>query len=532
MTTLTTVDDDRAAVLSVAEDAGRVDEAFRERFDAQLPALHAALREQGDGLEQLTRLVVAASAAWNARPLELKVRDGQRAADPDWFQSPRMLAVTCFADRYAGNLAGVRDQIGYLRDLGLTLLHLQPLFDASRDENGRPRVDPRIGSTAQLRDLAADLRTSGIALALDLPPGDDPVADLLFLANLGVDVVRVDAAKMDAANVDAASSLPKRRVLRAVAALAAPGVLLAGAAGDDGDADLVTDANAALIWEALATRDARLLQRTIDRRPTPPADATWLTHVRDADALSWTFDDEDTGALGIDPTEHRRFLARFYTGRFDGSFARGLSVAGEDAGADDGGTDGGDGTAVAGTTASLAGIEAGDAAGEDRVVLAHAIALAIGGIPVLYLGDEVAQLNDHSFADDPERRDDARWVHRGNRPRDQYARRGDADTAAGRVHRRLTKLISVRQSTAEFAGGALTGFRVPLPAVVGFQRVGDDSVVLVLANVGDEAAEVDALTLSGFERTAVDLVHGTEIDLDEGVQLAPHGFVWLRVSPV
>lgn len=97
------------------------------------------------------------------------------------------------------------------------------------------------------------------------------------------------------------------------------------------------------------------------------------------------------------------------------------------------------------------------------------------------------------------------------------------------MHRRLTKLIAVREGTPEFAGNALVGFRTPDPAVLGYQRRGDDSVILVLANVGDEQSLIDPLTLSGFDRTAHDLVLGVDVDLDEGLALPAHGFVWLRV---
>ena len=163
------------------------------------------------------------------------------------------------------------------------------------------------------------------------------------------------------------------------------------------------------------------------------------------------------------------------------------------------------------------------------MVLAHALALSTGGIPLLYLGDEVAQLNDYSYADDPLRRGDSRWVHRGNRPRDRYAQRTDLSTPAGRIHRRLTKLVAARQQSPELAGNALIGFRTPHPSVVGYQRPGEDTRVLVLANVGDAEVQVDPLTLSGFESAAFDLVHDTEVDLEEGLALPPHGFVWLRV---
>ncbi|ODT27464.1 MAG: amylosucrase [Microbacterium sp. SCN 70-27] len=629
MTALTTLEADRAAALDAMERAGRVDDDFLTRFDAQFPRLHDLFARlyggRGDGQEQLAMLAAEASSAWNARPLELKVRDEQRLADPEWFASERALGGVCYVDRFAGNLAGIRDQIPYFRELGLSYLHLMPLFDAPEGDNdggyavsSYRRVNPSLGTMAQLSELAADLRTSGISLVLDFvfnhtsnehdwaraavagdpayedfylifPDREMPDAyerttreifpddhagsfvqlddgrwiwstfyhyqwdlnyanpavframagEMLFLANQGVEVLRMDAVAFIWKQLGTScESLPEAHMLlqafNAVLAMAAPGMVFKSEAivhPDEvvayispGECQLsYNPLQMALTWEALATRDGRLLQDALERRHALPAGTAWVNYVRSHDDVGWTFADEDAAALGIDGYGHRQFLNRFYTGRFDGSFARGVAFQENPATGD---------ARVTGTTASLAGIEAGDAGGEDRVLLAHALALSTGGIPLLYLGDEVAQLNDYSYADDPVCRGDSRWVHRGNSPRDRYAQRGNLDTAAGRVFRRLTKLIAVRQSAPELAGNDLIGFRTPYTSVIGYQRPGQATRVLVLANVGDREVRIDPLTLSGFERNAFDLIHDVELDLDEGIDLPAHGFVWLRVTPL
>ncbi|MEZ5187629.1 MAG: alpha-amylase family protein [Microbacterium sp.] len=629
MTALTSLEIDRVAALDAAEAAGRVDDAFLARFDVQFPRLHGFFAElygaRPDGQQQLAETVAAASTAWNTRPLELKVRDAQREAEPGWFESERMLGGVCYVDRYAGNLEGIREQIPYFRELGLTYLHLMPLFDAPEGDNdggyavsSYRRVNPSLGTMAQLTELAADLRTAGISLVLDfifnhtsnehewaqkavagedgfedfylifpdreMPdayelttreifPDDHPgsfvqledgrwiwstfyhyqwdlnyanpavframAGEMLFLANQGVEVLRMDAVAFIWKRLGTScESLPEAHLLlrafNAVLALAAPGMVFKSEAIVHPD-EVVTyishgecqlsynPLQMALTWEALATRDGRLLQDALEHRHALPEGTAWVNYVRSHDDVGWTFADEDAAALGIDAFAHRQFLNRFYTGRYDGSFARGVAFQENPATGD---------ARVAGTTASLAGVEAGDAAGEDRVVLAHALALSTGGIPLLYLGDEVAQLNDYSYADDPLRRGDSRWVHRGNRPRDRSAQRTDLSTPAGRIHRRLTKLVAARQQSPELAGNALIGFRTPHPSVVGYQRPGADATVLVLANVGDAEVQIDQLTLSGFEREAFDLVHDSDIDLADGIVLRPHGFVWLRVTPL
>ena len=99
-------EDDRDAALAEAAAAGRLDDDFLERFDAQFPRLHGLFTrlygDRPDGQAQLAQIVATASASWNSRPLDLKVRDRQRASDPDWFQSERMLGGVCYVDRFGG----------------------------------------------------------------------------------------------------------------------------------------------------------------------------------------------------------------------------------------------------------------------------------------------------------------------------------------------------------------------------------------------------------------------------------------------
>ncbi|CAL4858900.1 DUF3459 domain-containing protein [Microbacterium sp. MM2322] len=476
MSTIGTVEDELAATLSAVAERTRVDDAVAGRIRRHFPALHAALATRGASSADLAELVTTAVVAANARSLDLKVHGEQRAANTTRTASRFALGAACYADRYAGNLAGLRDEIPALRDLGVSVLHVQSPFARRADGTvDLRRGDPGLGSIDRLSDLAGDLRLSGISLAVDVPASDDLstlIDDLLFLAGRGVEVFLLS----DRAAVDIAA---------AVLAIGAPGVDV-----------LPASPGSAPLWQALATGDAAPLQRAIERRDG----STDVAAVRDADAVIW---ETDAAALTARYTD-------------ESSFGRGLA------------TDGG----VAGTTASLAGVEAGDPLGEARVALAHALVLSVPGLPMLWLGDEVGQLNDPTFRDDPERRDDARWTHRGQKPRDRYAQKTDAATSAGRIHRDLTKLIAVRHTTPEFDGADLIGFGVPVPSVVGYQRPGDGAVVLVLANVADEPAHIPAVTLSGFASTALDLIEGVEADISEGLTLPACGFRWLRVSPV
>jgi amylosucrase len=611
------------------------DPAFDARLARSFPTLHALFGrlygERDDALDALSGVVADAAASWADRPDDLKAADARREADTGWYLSNRMLGGVCYVDRYAGDLAGVRARIPEFVELGLTYLHLMPLFavpegnsDGGYAVSSYRAVAPHLGTIDDLQALAAELRANGISLVLDfifnhtasnhewarkavagepgyedfylvfpdrtMPdayektvreifPDDHPgsfvqlpdgrwiwatfhsfqwdlnyanpavframAGEMLFLANLGVDVLRMDAVAFIWKRLGTpCESLPEAHLLlqafNAVLRIAAPSLLFKSEAivhPDEvveyislGECQLsYNPLQMALTWEALATRDPRMLRQALERRHALPEGCTWVNYVRGHDDIGWTFADEDAAEFGIDGFDHRRFLNAFYVNRFPGSFARGVPFQENPRTGD---------ARVAGTTASLAGIEAGDAHGVDRVLLAHAIALSTGGIPLIYLGDEVAQLNDYSYVDDPATADDSRWVNRPRYPAEAYARRHDASTPAGAVYAGLTRLIRVRRETPELAAGDLVPFDAKHPAVLGYQRPGVtdaaasvDTAVLCLANVGDSPATIDALTLSGFAPEAHELITDRRTTLDRGIVLEPCHVAWLRVRP-
>src|SRR3712207_2144912 len=153
----------------------------------------------------------------------------------------------------------------------------------------------------------------------------------------------------------------------------------------------------ALIRNSLATRVAPLLQQALERRSALPSGTALANQLGSHEDIGWTFADKDAAKRGSRGYWHRRFLNQFFVNRFEGSFARGVPFQDNPRTGD---------CRIAGTTASLAGLEAGDPGAVDRIVLAHAIVLSTGGLPLLYLGDEVGQLNDYGYVDEPGHADD------------------------------------------------------------------------------------------------------------------------------
>lgn len=603
------------------------DDVFGQRLDRHFPELcglfHGLYKTREDWLDQLTALVVQCARSWQERPAALKAVDAAREGNSHWFLSNNMLGGVCYVDRYADSLDGVRARIPYFKELGLTYLHLMPLFlapephsDGGYAVSSYRKVNPKLGTMEQLRELAAELRDNGISLVVDfifnhtsnehewarraaagdpeysdyfwiypdrtMPdafertvreifPDDHPgsfvplpdgrwvwatfhtyqwdlnyanpavframAGEMLFLANQGVDILRMDAVAFIWKQLGTpCENLPEAHLLlrafNAVCRLAAPSLLFKSEAIvhpdevalyiDPAECQLsYNPLQMALIWESLATRDVALLSQALERRHNIPAGTSWVNYVRSHDDIGWTFADEDAAELGISGFDHRRFLNAFYVNRFPGSFARGVPFQDNPRTGD---------CRICGTTASLCGLEDDPDHAIERILLAHSVAFSTGGIPLLYLGDEVGQLNDYQYALEEGHDADSRWVHRPHYPAEQYARRHDPATPEGRIFSGLRRMTEVRASTPELAGTRLIGFRTNSPGVLGFQRPGEASTVLVLANFSDGVRQLPAVTFSGFGAAAVELLSGATLRLADGIALAPHQYVWLRVT--
>ena len=272
--------------------------------------------------------------------------------------------------------------------------------------------------------------------------------EMLALANVGVEVLRLDAVAFIWKQLGTGcENLPEAHILiqafNAVARIAAPAMLFKSEAIVHPD-EVVKYIRSdecqlsynpllmALLWNSLATREVRLLAHSMKARFKIPTGCAWVNYVRCHDDIGWTFSDEDAAQLGINGYDHRQFLNAFYTERFEGTFARGLPFQENPKTGD---------CRISGTGASLAGLE--KALTEEtavevelairRILLIHGIILTIGGVPLLYLGDEIGMLNGYGYYDDPAKAGDSRWVHRPFMDWSKAAQRNDADYR-GRPH--------------------------------------------------------------------------------------------------
>jgi amylosucrase len=362
--------------------------------------------------------------------------------------------------------------------------------------------------------------------------------DLLAIANLGVEFLRMDAVAFVWKRMGTScENLPEAHTLlrayNALARIAAPSLLFKSEAIVHPD-DVVkyispqecqisyNPLQMALLWNSLATREVNLLQQALEQRHALPAGTAWVNYVRSHDDIGWTFADEDAIHHGIQGWDHRQFLNRFYVNRFDGSFARGVPFQDNPATGD---------CRISGTCASLCGLEQSDPLAVARILLLHGVAMAAGGIPLIYLGDEVGTTNDFGYLDEPGKAADSRWVHRPRRHAERYAQRHDADTEAGRVFTGLKRLVDARRSTPALAGNRLIGFRTRNPHVLGFTRPGAGGGLLVLANFSDHPQAIGAEVLQAQPEQLFDRLTGQRHAVRRGLSLGPCQMVWLSPEP-
>jgi amylosucrase len=282
-----------------------------------------------------------------------------------------------------------------------------------------------------------------------------------------------------------------------------------------------------LLWNSLATRKVRLLSQALANRFRIHPETAWVNYVRVHDDIGWTFSDEDAAVLGMNGYDHRRFLNEFYRGRFEGSFARGLPFQENPRTGD---------CRISGTCASLAGLEkAIDEEGPEEIVLAirrilliHGIILTAGGIPLLYLGDEIGTLNDYTYLDDPAHQRDSRWVHRPRADWAKYAKRNDPNSIEGCIYQGLRKLISLRRELDAFSGGELEMIPTLNDHVLGFQRVHAGQQAFVFANFSEEPLTVPFHAIQPYIAGTHHRIHGlSRFTPGEDLVLEPLDFLVL-----
>ncbi|MEJ2156254.1 MAG: amylosucrase [Desulfobacteraceae bacterium] len=611
---------------------------FKNRLNGEWERLFVCLHQlygwQYDFFYTLELMLDMLIKNWLHRPRKLLALDEKRERDPLWYLSEDMVGIVLYVDLFSDNLAGLHNHIPYFEKLGVTYLHLMPLFSVPHGESDGGyavsdyrAVNPDLGTMEELSSLADALRERGISLVLDFvfnhtsdehvwarkAKSGDPefmnyyftfsdralvdrfqeylrdifptvrrgsftwcddlqrwvwttfnsyqwdlnysnpavfmamAEEMFFLANQGVEVLRLDAVAFiwkrlgtDCENQPEAHTII--RAFNAMAKIVAPAMLFKSEAIVHPD-EVVKYVHPeecqlsynpllmALLWESLATRETKLLEHCMRHRERLPYGCSWVNYLRCHDDIGWTFDDADAARVGIDPKGHRRFLNDFYTGKYSGSFSRGMPFQFN--------PDTGD-LRISGTLSSLAGLEEALEKQDNRMIemavrrinMLRSIQVSIGGIPLLYAGDEYGNLNDYTFLSDPSRANDSRWVHRSRRRWEAAEDLSDTDTLEWRFFHEMIKLFKIRKKSAALRNGGMELAATGNPHLFAYIRGSRKQRLLIINNFSESRQLVDASILAdaGMMEDVTELLSDTTVRCGEDLEIGGYRYMWIDLS--
>ena len=370
---------------------------------------------------------------------------------------------------------------------------------------------------------------------------NDMTENLLYLANRGMDVIRLDAVPYiwkqlgtNCRNLPQVHTLV--RLIHLACQVVCPGVLLLGevvmepskvapyfGTPEKPECDMLYNVTTmCTTWNTVATRDVGLLRHQLEQVCALPRTCLFQNYLRCHDDIGWGLDYAWLKGRDQEEIPHKKYLNDWFTGRWPGSWSRG-ELYNDDPRLGD--------ARLCGTTASLCGVESAlysnDAEALERAIrcdeMLHAWMLTQSGIPVLYSGDEVGRLNDYSYHDNPAKAEDSRYLHRGNFQWDQAALCRDESTVAGRIFQALRRLERIRGAEQVFRADA----QVTLP------ESGSPSVLALCRRYGGEALTA-LFNFSEYPQTAqcpqgplTDLVTGQRVE-GGSLTLPGYGFAWLK----
>jgi amylosucrase len=368
---------------------------------------------------------------------------------------------------------------------------------------------------------------------------------ILWLANRGVDAFRLDAVPFMWKRVGTTCMNEPEvhrivQALHALTRLAAPGVIFKAEAIVAPD-DLVPYLGGhdryrpecelayhnqlmVMLWSSLATKDARLMAQSLSRMKPIPTESSWVTYVRGHDDIGWAISEQDAAAVGWDWWNHRNFLNAFFSGRFPTSPAQGALFQENPETGD---------ARISGTAASLCGITEEPASwplGVRRLLLLHSVAFAFGGIPLIYMGDELAMRNDAGYLDDPALADDNRWMHRPTMDWAAAGRRHDPATLEGMVYAGLRRMVAARKDLLALRAGGESGILgVDNGHVFAFRRRHPRSGTFIgLANFAERPQSISAAAIGHYGWMETALSSDGPLEVREGRAVLPAlGFAWL-----
>lgn len=366
--------------------------------------------------------------------------------------------------------------------------------------------------------------------------------NFLFLANQGMDIIRIDAVPYIWKELGTSCRNLKEvhtivRMMRMIAEIVCPSVILLGEVVMEpekvvpyfGTVEkpechmLYNVTTMATTWNSIATRDIRLLKKQMDIVSRLPKQYTFLNYLRCHDDIGWGLDFDTMKQWGMEELSHKRYLNDYFTGKIADSISRG-ELYNDDPVTQD--------ARFCGTTASMCGIEAAGFEGNaekmqtaiQEDLMLHAYMLTQSGIPMLYSGDELGQVNDYSYKEDAEKVSDSRYLHRGIFQWILADKRKDLSTVQGQLFQMLNRLEQIRRQENVFSQEAeVYTYDVHNDSILGILREYKGERFIALFNFS-ENEQTAWMQEEGIFRN---LVNGEIVEVKDPV-LKGYEFVWMK----
>ncbi len=366
--------------------------------------------------------------------------------------------------------------------------------------------------------------------------------NFLYLANCGIDIIRIDAVPYIWKELGTSCrNLPKVhtivRLMRMIGEVVCPGVLLLGEVVMEprkvvpyfGTVDkpechmLYNVTTMATTWHTVATRDTSLLRKQLDIVNSLPREYVFLNYLRCHDDIGWGLDYDTLKMQGIEEVPHKRYLNDYFQGFAGYSSSRGRLYNDDPVTQD---------ARMCATTASLCGLEQAQREGDpemirqsvDLDVTLHAFMLILSGIPVIYSGDEIGQLNDYDYEKDPKKAEDSRYIHRGPFDWKEAEKRKDPETVQGRLYHALDQLEKIRSSEHAFVTQAdVWTIDTGEPELLAIGRYLDREKIIGVFNF----SERDKTFWYTEDGVFTDLISEEKLFL-ENLLIPAYGFRWLK----
>ena len=367
--------------------------------------------------------------------------------------------------------------------------------------------------------------------------------NFLFLANKGIDIIRIDAVPYiwkelgtQCRNLLEVHTIV--RIMRMIGEIVCPGILLLGEVVMEpekvvpyfGTVEkpechmLYNVTTMATTWHTVATRDVRLLKKQLDIVNRLPKNYVFLNYLRCHDDIGWGLDYATLGQEGIGEVSHKKYLNDYFRGYTGSSNSRG-ELYNEDLVTGD--------ARFCGTTASLCGIERAGFEGNEAMmesaikldVMLHAYMFMQSGIPVLYSGDEIGQVNDYTYKEDPHKVVDSRYLHRGAMNWENAKKTDDLLSVEGKIFTMLDKLEGIRKEEKAFMSNADTWtLETYEKEVLCMGRFYDGDKILGLFNFSEHDKTA---WINETDGEYVDLISGRVMKA-AGVDIPAYGFYYLK----